>query len=455
MRNHLFDWLTGKTGRRSEATGPTTGHVRADGASPVGAALPRGVAWPRARLLVALSVFWGACPAGGQSEEAPDLGDPGPDMAAPAAPSRTDLYNTDVTILYPLPPASDINLLVWGNTLSNSYGRLVPQAVFNQITVPLDPRPFSRTRTTGTPAWNELRLVAVRLDPCFGSRGEVADSACPNQVRLVFQGVHGVGATAAGEDGAVHALYELPRAELLALSRDIVRLSDQQGSYTPGPLGVHPILARQGVWGGFGQGLKTLLRRYVGEDRLVRMTFFAREDTQQSAWVFGGFERKAGSFARLQIPTTTTSEQALLGGFPNAGELSGSVPTPSSSGDDIRVLLNSAAANLADDTARRSAFAAALRIENPTRHTPDTIDCVSCHAAMAARSLGESKYGLTALGHPDSFVSSRDLRFTPPAEPSLENLHATSYLGAELGISQRTANETAAVAAYMSTLLAQ
>lgn len=425
-----------------------------------GALRPKG-AWRRqlrrASVLAGLCALLAACPGGGVGEGPGDSGESPPDLAPPPVlpPSRTDLYSSDVTILYPLPPASDINLLVWGNTLSNSYGRLVPQAAFNQISVPLDPRSFSRTRTTGSTAWNELRLVAVRLDPCFGSRGEVADSACHNQVRLVFQGVHAVGMAAAGDDGAVHVLYELPRSELLELSREVVRLSDREGSYSPGPLGVHPILARQGVWGGFGQGLKTLLRRYVGEDRVVRMTFFAREDTMQPAWIFGGFDRKGATYARILIPTTTTQEQALIGGFPNAGELAGSVPTPSSSSDDLRTLLNSAAANLADDTLRRSAFAAALRIENPGKHTPDTIDCVSCHAAMAARSLGEVNYGLSSIGHPDRFESPRDLRFTPPAEPSLDNLHASSYLGTELGLNQRTVNETAAVAAYLSTLLAQ
>lgn len=395
------------------------------------------------------------CPSNTTGEDPNDLGGMGQDMAPATdlAPSRSELYNTDVTIIYPLPPASDINLMVWGNTLSVSYGRLVPQAAFNQITLPLDPRAGSKTRTTGTTAWNELRLVGVRLDPCFGSRGEVPDAQCKNQVRLVFQGIHGVNNTSAGEDGAIHVLYELPRAELLTLAREIISLTDREGGYTPGPLGVHPILQRQGVWGGFGQGLKTLLRQHVGEDRAVRMTFFARVDALQSAWHFGGFDHKGAVWERLQIPTTTTTEQELLGGFPNAGELAGSTPTPGTSGDDLRLLLNSSMANLADDAARRAAFGAALRIENPGKHTPDTVDCLSCHVAMAARSLGESQYGLSSVGHPDRFTSTRDLRYTPPSEPSLENLHALSYLGTELGVNQRTANETAAISFALSALL--
>jgi hypothetical protein len=379
------------------------------------------------------------------------------DLAAPAdlAPSRTELNNVDVTIIYPLPPAADINLLVWGNTLSNTHGRLVPLSAFSQIKMPLDPRPLSHTSTTGTTAWNELRLVAMRLDPCFGSRGEVPDAQCKNQVRLVFQGIHAVGAQSAADDGAIHVLYELPRDELLTLTREIVSLSDREGGYTPGPLGVHPILKRQGVWGSFGQGLKVLIRRYVGEDRAVRVTFFARTDSLQSGWHLGGFDRQGSTFVRLQIPTTLTSEQELFGGFPTAGDLAGSTPTPTTSADDIRPLLSSSVARLADSTTLKAAFGAALRIENPTKHTPDTIDCLGCHVAMATRTLGETQFGLSSIGHPDRFTSSRDLSFTPPEEPSLENLHASSYLGTELGLNQRTVNETAAVATALSELLRQ
>lgn len=392
-------------------------------------------------------------PGGDSGNDDMQLG--GPDMAASVdmGPSRSELYNTDVTVVYPLPPANDIGLMVWGNTLSNSYGRFVPQTAFAQIPMPLDPRPGSKTRTTGISAWNELRLVGIRLDPCFGSRGEVPDAQCKNQVRLVFQGIHGVNTTSVGEDGAIHMLYELPRTELLTLTREIISLTDREGGYTPGPLGVHPILQRQGVWGSFAQGLKVLLRQYVGEDRAVRMTFFARVDALQSAWRFGGFDHKPAGWERIQIPTTMTTEQELLGGFPNAGELAGSTTTPGTSGDDVRLLINSTSANLANDAARRTAFGAALRIEHPAKHTPDTVDCLSCHVAMAARSLGETQYGLSAVGHPDRYTSTRDLRYTPPAEPSLENLHALSYLGTELGINQRTVNETAEIAAALSNLL--
>lgn len=411
--------------------------------------------WGRAWAVVAL-LGCVACPGSPTADPGNDDMPAGSlDMAAAEdlGPSRTELFNSDVTIVYPLPPASDLNLMVWGNTLSNSYGRFVPQSAFAQIPLPLDPRPGSKTRTTGTTAWNELRLVGVRLDPCFGSRGEVPDAQCKNQVRLVFQGIHGVNNTSAGEDGAIHMLYELPRAELLTLTREIISLTDREGSYTPGPLGVHPILARQGVWGPFAQGLKVLLRRYVGEDRAVRMTFFARVDALQSAWRFGGFDHKVTGWERIQIPTTSTTEQELLGGFPNAGELAGTTTTPGSSGDDLRLLINSSAANLANATARQTAFGAALRIEHPAKHTPDTVDCLSCHVAMAARSLGETQYGLSAIGHPDRYTSTRDLRFVPPAEPSLENLHALSYLGTELGINLRTVNETAEIATALSTLL--
>lgn len=45
----------------------------------------------------------------------------------------------------------------------------------------------------------------------------------------------------------------------------------------------------------------------------------------------------------------------------------------------MQLLGNLATAKAASKTAQQAAFDAALRIENPTKHSPDTIDCASCH----------------------------------------------------------------------------
>lgn len=420
-------------------------------------ALLRSLLLPLLPLLPLLSLLACTQPA---DTGAADLGASADQGAAPAdllpfhAPLR-ELRSSDVSIVYPLPPARDIVHLIGGSTLGK-YGRLVPLAAFSQIAYPLDPRPTSTVSGVGMAAWLNLRLVGLRLDPCTGSRGDIPEASCRGQVRLVFQGVRPQDTGSAGDDGAIHVLYDVPRPELGLLMRDLLDLTESEGGYTPGPLGVHPILLRQGVWGSFAQRLKTLLLAHLGEERVTRLTFFVRADSLFSAWRFGLFDRSGTGFSAQFIATTRFMEQQLLTKIPGmAGDLEGSTPTPTNDPDNLTILLSGTVARAVDDAARQRALTAALRIENPLRHSPDTIDCLSCHVAMATRTFGEQRLGLSSQGNPDLFTSTQDLRFTMPAQPSLENIHALSYMGTELGINQRTANDSAVVAQAMTALLRQ
>lgn len=388
---------------------------------------------------------------------------PGPDSGqadltpadlAPAdlsAPLRT-LRSQDVTVVYPLPKAEDVDRLVQAGA-TGLYGRMIPPDLFAQIPAPLDPRPGSRTAMTGMSGWAGLRLVALRLDPCFGSRGEIPDAACPNQIRLVFQGVRPIGEVSMSDDGAVHVLYQVSRREVLDAAREIVSLAERSGGYEPAPLSAHPVLQREGPRGPFAAGLQALLLRALGERRIVRLTFFVRGDTLLSSWRFGAFDRKGTGFTRVDIATTTTSEQVLTTSLPDQGLFVGSTPTPTNTADNPLLLIHGPLARAADEESRKRAFGAALRIENPLRHTPDTIDCLGCHVAQAARTCGEDVFGLRSEGHPDRFTGSGDLRQATRPALSLENVHAASYHGIDLGLNQRTVNESAAVAQQLDQLL--
>ena len=116
---------------------------------------------------------------------------------------------------------------------------------------------------------------------------------------------------------------------------------------------------------------------------------------------------------------------------------------------------NTASTASAADVA--AAFDSALRIENPHDHTPNTIDCGSCHMAEPARQLVGEALGLHEAGNANAFVPS-------PALPVADvvttthvvgsdgeiNIHAFSYRGAEPMINQRVVNETAANIALIS-----
>ena len=118
---------------------------------------------------------------------------------------------------------------------------------------------------------------------------------------------------------------------------------------------------------------------------------------------------------------------AFFAGF-RPGELSGEPPfTPAATAakpeDDMQVLGNGAWAARSSVSAerRQPAFDATFRIENPNLHSPDTIDCASCHAAEPARRLvGEGKLGLTLKDKRAAFVASGE--FVPAADMKLTRI---------------------------------
>lgn len=374
---------------------------------------------------------------------------PGCDPGGPT--NLKEAANTDVTILYPLPSADLAGLL--RGTDKGMYGDLVPAAAFAQIPGPLDPRPGRATSRAGEAGRAGLFLVGLRLDPCFAALGDVPASSCKNQARLIFQGVRAENGKALGDDGAVHVFIDLDRAELLTFLREILAAKEQAGGYAPGPLAVHPLMKQQGLGGAFAKALNQAVLRHGGESRVSRVTFFLRTEARQSQWFFGIYDRKEGAFRRQGIATTLTQDQVLNAGISQGDELQGDTSTPTSDKDNMLLLLDTGRTRAASPSARQAAYDAALRIENPLKHTPETIDCVSCHAATPARWATEKALGLSSQGNANAYTSKRDLTFVGPPRPSLENVHALSYLDEEPGINQRTANESAEVADAMNRLL--
>jgi hypothetical protein len=76
------------------------------------------------------------------------------------------------------------------------------------------------------------------------------------------------------------------------------------------------------------------------------------------------------------------------------------------------------------------------------------IDCVSCHTASSSRIWAEKNAGQSApSGDVSAFTSTWNIALTKsPSTERSDNLHAFGYLGADVSINQRTANESAVVA---------
>lgn len=370
--------------------------------------------------------------------------DPQEHPVVPEDTETTLVVARDLSVLLPLPETAEQGSLLLRGTTAAAHGELVPPVAFRAIGKPLDARSALASELDARGA---LRLVAARLDPCF--RSALTD-ACQTQLRGVFQVVEADGSAA---DGAVHVFYDLPADEYLRTVRQMLTLRKASGAPSDEPLGVHSAAAREGLDGDFVRGLHSVVLEHAGADRVRRVTFFVRTLTRRSTWIFGILEARGDGFVEAPIGTLASTKQQLSAAFSQETGLLGSLVQPqTTAADDLSLLFDTEIATGAEPAAREAAFDAALRIENPLRHTADSIDCVSCHSAASLRRSGEERFGLTdlrAVGYPGPAPLEN------PVHASIENIHAFGWLGREAGVNQRVANETHEAVVTTNALLAR
>ncbi|HYP69131.1 MAG TPA: hypothetical protein VEP67_12890 [Thiobacillaceae bacterium] len=203
----------------------------------------------------------------------------------------------DVTIIYPLPdhPAAASALI--GPQEPGLGGPWLPQKLYARL-------PEINQGEGKNTTYRNLRVVAIRLDPCFRNEG-----ACLPQVRLVWQPINTANygsSTPVGQleakDASVHSFYTLESAAFQALMSDYERLKKLSGrDLSAEPLRVHPVIAEQGLAGPFAQGLRSLLGKYVGAKALWRITAM-KTFVGGDQWAFLGFNVSDGTTQDVLIP---------------------------------------------------------------------------------------------------------------------------------------------------------
>ena len=362
----------------------------------------------------------------------------------------------DLTIVMPLAKSQTEFGGYIAATATGANGVLFPNKPY---TTEFPDRTSTGIGSDVTMTYAKLRVVAVRFDPCFAQIGPITDPAtCDNQIRVVFQDLTFGGGTTNAIDGAVHAFYRVDRAELTKAIREVIDLRKANGqTRTMGPLAPHPLLVKQGLDGAFGQGLAKILLAHAGTKNLIRFTHF-QSSNLQTTWGFSGFDvSPAGKATMMVIPTLPSSGTSVsfFAGF--AAPIAGGFTPGTKSADNVALLVNITNAKAATKANAQKAFDATLRIENPNFHSPNTIDCASCHIAETARMLiGEDKLHLTSDNADDVFsadaryVSARNAKATTSPRGQSINLHMISYRNSSLLIGQRVINETANVVAYVN-----
>lgn len=353
--------------------------------------------------------------------------------------TKKALFSNDVSIMFSLPKGRDKDLLL-SPTSAGEKGELLPKATFDKLP----------TLAPGGAAREDMRVVSLRIDPCFAGIG-TPDAECKNQLRLVLQPMSFEGAeeSISAKDAAVHAFYSMDRAELTAVAKEILAAKQGARGSLKTALGVHPLVEKQGLAGAFATEVRAIVLRHAGKANLSRVTFMTREPPRQGQWKFGGFDIAGARHTKMKIASlpNDATEQVFTSFMRN-----GSAEPPVASPDDMSMFFRAFDAQGAPPEKVAKAYSAALRILNPTLHTPDTVDCVSCHTSTSARVFAEKSMNQKPDGNPANFTSRYNLSLSKsPGSEQSENLHAFSYLGTELTISQRTANESAAVAEYVNS----
>lgn len=351
----------------------------------------------------------------------------------------------DVSFLFPLPDTSR-RLSLLGASESGLGGALLAFDTFQRL-------PTLDAILSNGELYYFLRVLGVRIDPCFPGLDPAAP--CKNQVRLVMQPVtvatRGSGLTTM--DLAVHLFYEMSRQELAGLYQEMVDLRAASSvELREGPVGVHPALQREGVEGPFATAFREALLARIGAQNLVRVTFMGIEQVGQ-IWRFGGYDVQDGQLVPLKIPLIDVADERFFNRDLDGLTFAASSTAPASpTPDDISLLFDPERLPKAPDDERREAYRHAVRIENPKIHSPDTIDCVTCHVTMAARRHAERAFPqLMTDVVPERYAHARGLPLDGATVERTNELRAFGYFNERPSISQRVVNETAAVVELVNT----
>ncbi|HEY1552522.1 MAG TPA: hypothetical protein VGG28_32060, partial [Kofleriaceae bacterium] len=345
-----------------------------------------------------------ACTA--SSSSSPDAAAP-PDAQSMPAANPEALQMNDISVLFPLAKTqADFDTYLMASS-AGSGGALLPESLYES-----DPQGSFLT-------YANMYVVGFRLDPCFGHVGPITDpSGCDNQLRLVFEQMGFSNGSAGADDAAVHVSYSITRDQLLAIANALVAARVQATSDDLGPLAPSPLMARQGLQGAYAATVRELIATYAGGaniERITQLTFDLSGGVTGSDFANGNnvffWEMHGSTVANgveTSLPIATAGSGAITDGVQAATDPAlDAVLQPITQGSDNLALLASTSHAMAATSAQRqAAFDAALRIENPSFNSPDTIDCASCHMAEPARELvGQSMFGLSATGDANGFVA--------------------------------------------------
>jgi hypothetical protein len=349
----------------------------------------------------------------------------GPSQVDPGG--RRALVAADLTVLFPVGPRDRASL--WAATDAARGGSLVPRALVEELGA-----------GALAPRYDDLRVVGLRIDPCFMHNWGTA--TCQPQVRLVLQPLDGTGAIG---DDALHAIYNLDGAELDQLLDGLRVVAAAAPEHVGAPLGVSPALLAQGVDGAYGELLRALIITTIGPRNLARLAATAAE-ADGGTFVLRGLAVQAiggvgfgprGPLVIRPLGEGVTAQHVAV----DAAARFGYDVTPAFA-NPIGHPAAHEATLAALDADERAGLATWLRGQDAPRIvTADSTDCAACHLVPRARRA------LLALA--PSLAAELPAADPLPGPDVAANLRALGYVGGQPVLTARVVAETTAALAAM------
>lgn len=348
----------------------------------------------------------------------------------------------DVSYLMPLPVKVGADNLL-GLEAAGRGGPLLPSKFLGAI-------PPLTVVHSGAEIASSLRVIAVRVDPCFPLP---TPQSCQKQVRLVWQPIEaGRRGQTQSVDAALHSFYVLNDADFTSLLAELATWKQKYEVQTEGlPLQIHPAWSKQGDQSPAFADFNLIVRKYAGVENLTRVTVMVLRGAGDM-WAFQGFAVKNGKLEMLKVPRLDRSSQAFINFAVPADHFEKGQITPAPRGDDSinQVVTNSENFKTGNEETLRKELRAMYRIENPTQFNPENMDCVSCHVAQPAREWVQSNradIGVQNIWKENAYKNPRyNLKNQTPILANTQAIRAFGYFGTDVAISQRVINESAEVA---------
>lgn len=357
----------------------------------------------------------------------------------------------DVSYLMPLPTAVGGDGLL-GLKAPSKGGALLDPTLLEKV-------PFLAMGMSRRDTNDALRVVAVRIDPCFPLP---TPQSCQKQIRLMWQPLQtGQDGKVETVDAALHSFYVLSDDEFSSLLKDLEVWKTKYAVQTTFlPLQVHPAWVQEGDHSPALADFNAIIKSYAGHANLSRVTAMVLRG-MGDMWAFIGFDMHNGQLEAFRVPRLDgRPAQTFVNMAPEPADyFRGGGIAPGPEGDDSINNLTSKSESLIkgnEDLIRKEAKAA-YRIENPKAFSPENMDCVSCHVAQPAIQWVLAKrpeLKVNELWNSEIYKNAKyNLTNQSPEVWNTRMIRGIGYFGKNIAISQRVINESAEVADSLNLLL--